>query len=157
MSSFKFENLEHNYDGLPHTASVSGLPEGVTASVKLFKVGSEIALDEATDAGIYTAVASFTGDASKFEPIANKEASFIIAKAAKTIDVTAYSRTFNINDTAKREVEIDGDLQGSKPVFSYRDSEGNIIENINEAPVGEYDGDSPVSNNIYLRCNMVPA
>ena len=153
MSNFKISGLSHDYTGNSYTPEVSGLPEGVKASIKLYKNGEGEALDAASDAGTYKVVVSFEGD-SNHEAIADREDTMVIAKTSKTLSVKAMPRIFN-KATENKLPAIVGDLEGAKAIYSFKDSEGNAVEKIDEAGVGTYDVTITFEDDNYTITNIL--
>lgn len=130
--------LSAKYDGQAHSPVVSNLPQGVTASVKLYNEDKSAFASFATEAGNYEAVFSFVGD-DLHEAIPDVTKTFTITKADKTLsNVKVNPRYFNVNDTTDRKVAVTGDFEGSTPVYTYFSKEGLKVEDINKAPAGEY-------------------
>ena len=70
IDSLIIGNLTATYDGTYHTISISGLPEGVTATVTYEKDGKIYGANGVRDAGIYNVTISFTiSDTVNYEPI----------------------------------------------------------------------------------------
>jgi len=86
MSAVSFTGKTVTYNGTEQSLPISGtLPSGVTVSYT----------DNAkADAGTYTATAHFSGDATNYEAIADKSATFIISKAVLTATVGDHARTY---------------------------------------------------------------
>ena len=93
MSNIKFESASFDYDGNPKSISITGkLPEGVKVD---YRIG-ERNTNSATNAGIYTVIASFSSTNSNYKSIDDMSATLTINKA-KYCD-------FNVNFNDKNVV-----------------------------------------------------
>lgn len=134
MSKIKFSGISCTYDGVFHTATISGtLPEGVTCkySNNSFK-----------DAGTYTAVVTFSVDApDNYEEIADKSCVIEIKKKSLTLalvqDLFEYTGSEIYVEAEIKEGLIDGDS------CSVDLSVNNMIN------AGSYDAKYILGNNNY--------
>ncbi len=106
MSGIEFTNNTVTYDGQKKSISVTGnLPTGVT--VKYFVGDTEF--DGATNAGVYTVVAKFTGNSS-YNDIADMTATLTITKATYDMDSIVFDSSTIKYDGASHKIEISGQL-----------------------------------------------
>lgn len=82
-------NLNYTYDGLPHAATVSGMPSGFTPVVTYQLGTAEATAEPPTNAGKYTVVASIGAQSNK--------ATLTIAK--KTLTATPANKTILVGTT----------------------------------------------------------
>jgi uncharacterized repeat protein (TIGR02543 family) len=98
MDGITFEGETYTYDGTSKSLLITGtLPDGVTVSY----VGN----DE-TNAGTYTVIAKFSGDADNYEPIEDKTANLQINKADINLVTITGDLTVGAEETYTNGMEI---------------------------------------------------
>ena len=88
MSTVILENQEKTYDGQTFTPAFSAgtvLPEGVSASFKCLDKNGEVVANNA-NAGVYTIVASFTGNETNYLPIDPMQATLTVNKRVIAVE-----------------------------------------------------------------------
>ena len=132
MSGVILEDYTKNYDGaeyVPSLAPNSVLPQGVTASVAVYKDGERV-LSNAR-AGEYDIVASFTGNTVNYNPIPNM-----------TAKLTVLSRTIKISDLVSIDdmtVNYDGQVHSLSLKGELPQGVSVTFENNDQIYAGEYD------------------
>ena len=128
MTNFVIGNLEHSYDGQAKVPTISGVPQGVQATVKLYKGEAEV--QSAVDAGQYNVVVSFAVDANH-EAIANRSASLTIGKAS--YDMSAFSITglSPVYDGQAHAPQISGVPAGVQATVTIYSGDNKVDEAIN--------------------------
>ena len=85
MTGLTFAGAEATYDGQPHNLTVSGLPEGVTATITYSKGGVSYAANKVINAGKYSVEIKFGGDFVNYEALETLTVTLEIKKAALTV------------------------------------------------------------------------
>ncbi len=116
LSNITLDNQTFVYDGKAKELLISGvLPTGVTVSY----VGNQV-----SDAGIYTVIASFSGDDKNYERISPLSATLTIEKAVYDLSNITFEDQSVIYDGVEKDIYIKGTLPSGVSV-SYLGN-GNI-------------------------------
>ncbi|MDE5729435.1 MAG: hypothetical protein K2I20_04600, partial [Clostridia bacterium] len=104
MTGVKFSHDSYSFDYDPdqtRSASLLGtLPDGVTCTITYKDASGNVVTDGSNpvtsvkNAGTYTAVATFTGDATNYEAIAEITAEIVIAKVTASISVSGINKNW---------------------------------------------------------------
>ena len=102
MSVVSFTDVSYTYDGSEKTLTVTGmLPDGVTV---------EYTANTLTDAGSVEVTASFTGDATNYNEIADKTATLTINKATYDMSGVSFTDASYTYDGSEKTLTITGTL-----------------------------------------------
>ena len=99
MSGVTYAGTETTYDGQAHSIVAENLPAGVTASYEG---------NDKVEAGDYTVVVSFTGDADNYELIPSQEVALKINKASYDMSKVTFEGNTVTYDGNVHELSING-------------------------------------------------
>ncbi len=132
MSTVTLEDIEKTYDGQVYTPSFtqgSILPEGVSASFKCLDEDGNV-VSSNVNAGVYTIVATFTGNTTNYLPIDPMEATLLVSKRVIPIEnVVTFESSTVYFDRNVHAVEVQGTPSNVSVEY----------ENNNQKYVGEYE------------------
>lgn len=127
MSGVTFENVSYPYDGNEHMLTISGtLPDGVSVSYTN---------NTRTDVGSTTATASFTGDSTNYEAIADKTAILTITEGTSSVAITPSATALTGGGTVK--LTVSGVPAGGTVTVTQTDNQGSAAKTLDLTSNGE--------------------
>ena len=132
LSNFRIEGLEYNYDGQEHRPTLSGVPAGVQASVKLYDGDVEIQSAVAVDT--YRVEVTFEGDANH-NAISARSATLAISKGAYDMTGFAINGLESAYDGQEHRPTVSGVPQGAQATLKLYDGDVEIQSAVN---AGQY-------------------
>ena len=112
LSGVTFENQTVEYDGSSHMIEMEGtLPSGLYVNYTITREGGrEEKGNSATNAGVYTVEARFSGDTTNYNVVDNKQAILTINQASIDVSNLTFENKIVTYDRTIQSIEVEGNI-----------------------------------------------